>query len=74
MASASNLRGLQDTKVPMLIAAFSYWIVGMGSAYVIAFPLGMGGAGVWGGLVVGLAAAALGLTYRFHNRERLGLV
>ena len=74
VASGSNLRGLQDTKVPMFIAAFSYWIVGMSSAYLIAFPLGMGGAGVWGGLVIGLAAASLGLTQRFNNRERLGLV
>lgn len=74
VASGSNLRGLQDTKIPMYIAAFSYWIVGMCSAYFFAFGLDLGGAGVWGGLVVGLAAAAAGLTYRFSQRERLGLV
>ena len=74
VASGSNLRGLQDTKVPMFIATFSYWIVGMGSAYVLAFPMGFGGAGVWGGLVVGLATAAAALTYRFANRTRFGLV
>ena len=74
VASGSNLRGLQDTKVPMYIATFSYWVVGMGSAYLIAFPLGFGGVGVWGGLVVGLAVAAAGLTYRFAKRERYGLV
>ena len=74
VASGSNLRGLQDTKIPMIIASLSYWIVGMGSAYLLAFPLGFGGAGVWGGLVVGLAVAAAGLTYRFAKRERYGLV
>ena len=74
VASGSNLRGLQDTKIPMIIASLSYWIVGMGSAYLLAFPMGFGGAGVWGGLVVGLAVAAAGLTYRFANRERYGLV
>ena len=74
VASGSNLRGLQDTKVPMYIATFSYWVVGMGSAYVVAFPLGFGGVGVWAGLVVGLAAASFGLTLRFTRREQLGLV
>ncbi|MEP0944004.1 MAG: MATE family efflux transporter [Rhizobiaceae bacterium] len=74
VASGSNLRGLQDTKIPMYIAAFSYWVIGVGSAYVFAFHLGTGGVGVWGGLVVGLAAASLGLTLRFNSRERLGLV
>ena len=74
VASGSNLRGLQDTKIPMIIASLSYWIVGMGSAYILAFPLGLGGAGVWGGLVVGLAVAAVALTYRFANRQRYGLV
>ena len=48
VASGSNLRGLQDTKIPMIIATLSYWIIGMGSAYMLAFPLGFGGAGVWG--------------------------
>ncbi len=74
VASGGNLRGLQDTKVPMIIAALSYWVVGMGSAYVFAFLLGWGGVGVWGGLVVGLAVAGLALTYRFVNRQRYGLV
>ena len=74
VASGSNLRGLQDTKVPMIIATLSYWVVGMGSAYLLAFPLAFGGAGVWGGLVIGLAVAAAALTTRFARRERLGLV
>ncbi|MEP1207277.1 MAG: MATE family efflux transporter [Rhizobiaceae bacterium] len=74
VASGSNLRGLQDTKIPMVIASLSYWIVGMGSAYIFAFWFDLGGAGVWGGLVVGLAVAAVLLTYRFANRQRLGLV
>lgn len=74
VAYAGNLRGLQDTKVPMLIATFSYWIIGMGSAYIIAFTLGYGSAGVWAGLVAGLAVAGIALTYRFMSRERLGLV
>ncbi len=74
VASGSNLRGLQDTKIPMIIATISYWPIGMGLAYLLAFPLGFGGAGVWAGLVAGLAVAGIGLTWRFVRRETLGLV
>lgn len=59
------LRGLQDTQVPMLMATFSYWGIGLPVSYVLAFPLGMGGVGVWGGLVVGLSVAAVLLHLRF---------
>lgn len=68
------LRGFKDTRVPMLIAVFSYWIIGMPTAYLLAFPLGLGGPGIWTGLAVGLAAAALLLTTRFLRRDRLGLM
>ena len=74
VASGSNLRGLKDTKTPMLIATISYWPIGMGMAYWLAFPMGFGGAGVWAGLVAGLAVAGVGLTWRFANREKLGLL
>jgi MATE family multidrug resistance protein len=59
------LRGVQDTKAPMWIAAVSYWLIGIPSSYVLAFPLGLGGAGLWLGLTVGLAVAAALLLARF---------
>lgn len=59
------LRGVQDTKAPMWIAAISYWLIGIPSSYVLAFPLGLGGAGLWLGLTVGLAVAAALLLARF---------
>lgn len=59
------LRGVQDTNGPMWIAAFSYWVVGVPVSYVLAFPLGLGGPGLWLGLVVGLALAAVLLLLRF---------
>lgn len=58
------LRGLQDTRRPMLVAAVSYWIVGVPSAYLLAFPLGLGGIGIWIGLAIGLAMAAVWLMMR----------
>ncbi|TVP73071.1 MAG: MATE family efflux transporter [Rhodobacteraceae bacterium] len=59
------LRGVQDTRGPMLIAAFSYWGIGMPVSYVLGFPLGFGGEGIWAGLVVGLSVAAVMLMWRF---------
>ena len=59
------LRGLQDTRVPMWLAAVSYWVIGIPCSYVLAFPLGYGGVGLWLGLVVGLVAAGGSLMVRF---------
>lgn len=52
------LRGMQDTRVPMIIAAISYWGVGIPAAYGLGFGLGFGAPGVWLGLVAGLTVAA----------------
>jgi MATE family multidrug resistance protein len=62
------LRGVQDTKVPMLIAAISYWAVGLPSSYFLGGYFGFGGVGVWAGLVVGLSLAAIMLNIRFWRR------
>ncbi|WP_050526034.1 MATE family efflux transporter [Pseudorhodobacter aquimaris] len=59
------LRGMQDTKVPMWLAALSYWVIGIPVSYVLAFPLGLGGPGLWLGLTVGLSVAAALLLWRF---------
>ncbi|MEM9343997.1 MAG: MATE family efflux transporter [Pseudomonadota bacterium] len=59
------LRGVQDTRVPMIMAALSYWGLGIPSSYVLAFVLGWGGVGLWLGLVIGLALAAVLLSHRF---------
>lgn len=62
------LRGVQDTRVPMWLAILSYWLVGLPAGYLLAFPLGMGPAGLWLGLLVGLSAAAGLLMARFWRR------
>ncbi len=66
--AAGLLRGLQDTRVPMLLATFSYWAVGIPASYLLAFPAGMGGPGLWLGLVVGLCVAGTTLMVRFWTR------
>ncbi len=62
------LRGVQDTAVPMLIAAVSYWIVGVPLAWALGFALGWGGVGIWLGMGVGLLCAAAFMTARFWRR------
>lgn len=59
------LRGVLDTRIPMLYAALSYWGVGATLAFWLGFAVGLGGAGIWLGLVAGLGAAALLMSLRF---------
>ncbi len=62
------LRGMQDTKVPMIMATVSYWGIGLPAGYVLGFPLGWGGGGLWLGLVIGLTVAAISMMWRFWRR------
>jgi multidrug resistance protein, MATE family len=71
--SAGALRGLNDTRVPMVFGMFCYLGLGFGAAWVLAFRFDFGGVGVWSGLAVGLAAACIALVWRFLARRRLGL-
>jgi multidrug resistance protein, MATE family len=64
------LRGLKDTRVPMLIGVFAYWCVGLSTGCWLGFKLGYGAVGLWWGLAIGLAIAAIVLTWRF-NRLKL---
>ena len=72
--TAGALRGLGDTRGPMLIALFGYWGCGFPIAYILAFKLGWAGEGIWLGLATGLAVTGLILAHRFHSREQLGLI
>jgi len=59
------LRGVQDTRVPMIYAAISYWLLGAPVAYLLGFTAGWGGVGIWVGLAFGLACAAVLMLRRF---------
>ncbi|WP_375402678.1 MATE family efflux transporter [uncultured Sphingomonas sp.] len=72
--AAGVLRGLQDTRVPMLIALVGYWAAGFGVAVLLGFGAGWGGVGIWTGLAVGLAVVSVLLGWRWTARERLGLL
>ncbi len=71
---AGMLRGLQDTRMPMLIALFGYWVPGVGTALWLGLYTPLGGLGVWIGLLVGLIFVAGLLHWRWARRARLGLL
>ncbi len=71
---AGALRGLQDTRVPMLLALTGYWLVGFGTSALLGFATPLAGLGVWLGLAVGLVVVSLLLLHRWQARARLGLL
>lgn len=70
---AGMLRGLHDTKIPMLFAGFGYWVVGLGVALWLGFHRHMGGVGIWIGLASGLAVVAVLMLARWLRRDAIGL-
>jgi MATE family multidrug resistance protein len=70
VSASGALRGLKDTRVPMLITTFAYWGVGMPVGWWLAFKAGLGARGMWMGLIAGLSMAAVLLTTRFWRLAR----
>jgi MATE family multidrug resistance protein len=68
--ASGTLRGLKDTRVPMLAAAFGYWGIGFPTGSVLAFHFGGGTRGLWWGLAAGLATVAVLMTLRFDRLSR----
>lgn len=67
---AGALRGIQDTRVPMLIAVLGYWLAGFMTSVGLGLFTPLRGMGVWIGLAVGLTIAAALLLGRWHWRDR----
>ena len=65
VAAAHALRGLKDTRIPMVLAGFSYWAVGFPTCWVLAFNTNLDGVGIWWGYVVCLFVASIVMTLRF---------
>ncbi|MCY4234397.1 MAG: MATE family efflux transporter [Bacteroidetes bacterium] len=61
------LRGLKDTRIPMILGFIAYWLIGMPTGLSLGFGLNIGPEGFWWGLVVGLFAASIMFFYRFHR-------
>jgi MATE family multidrug resistance protein len=70
---AGMLRGLHDTRWPLVFAFVGYWVIGLGIGTWLAFGSDWKGVGIWIGLASGLAAVAVLILARWSMRERLGL-
>ncbi|WP_177176795.1 MATE family efflux transporter [Faunimonas pinastri] len=68
---AGVLRGYRDAKIPMLLAALGYWVLGLPTGLVLAGPFGLQGLGIWAGLAVGLTAVALMMVLRWKHLTAL---
>jgi multidrug resistance protein, MATE family len=67
---AGSLRGMNDTRIPLLLAAIGYWMIGFPCAYGLAFQGQLGAVGVWIGLSCGTAIYAALLVWRFYLLTR----
>jgi MATE family multidrug resistance protein len=70
---AGMLRGLHDTRWPLIFALFGYWVVGLGIGAWLGFGADWKGVGIWIGLASGLAAVAVLMLARWLLRDRIGL-
>ena len=68
------LRGLGDTRIPMLYAGLGYWVIGLPLSVALGFGTPLAGSGIWIGLAVALALVAALMLGRWAARERLGLM
>ncbi len=73
VVSVGLLRGLGDTRVPMIASLLGFWFLGMPVSLWLAFGLGLGAVGLWWGLVVGLGTVSLFLVLRIKHREERDL-
>jgi MATE family, multidrug efflux pump len=70
VTSIGILRGLGDTRAPMIIGLLGYWVIGLPVSLWLGFELGEGPVGLWWGLVLGLVVVAIFLVIRVRLRLR----
>lgn len=71
---SSILRGLGDTRLPMIFAGIGYWGVGLPLSAALGFLTPLAGRGIWIGLAIGLTVVSVMMLWRWWARERLGLL
>lgn len=67
------LRGVGDMKFMMAVAIVSCWTCGVGLAYVLSLPLGMGLVGCWIGMVLDEWIRAVASYFRWRKGNWIGL-
>jgi multidrug resistance protein, MATE family len=70
--AAGALRGLNDTRVPLIFAAICFWAIGFAACYALGFTLGWGAYGIWVGLSLSVMLYAALLVWRFNVLTKRG--
>lgn len=65
--ATGGLRGLRDTRVPLVFAGISYWLIGFSLSYLLGLKVGLGAIGIWIGLSLGKTVYAALLVVRFQT-------
>ena len=63
------LRGMRDVKIPTLLVAIAYWVIGIPLGYYLAFVTKMGASGIWIGFIAGLTMSSILLNSRFLKQS-----
>lgn len=71
---AGLLRGIKDVKLPTILIAVAYWIIGIPSGYLLAFHFKLNAVGIWLGFIIGLTFSAVFLCARFLRMAKLGVI
>ena len=70
IAAAAALRAYKDTRVPMVINLFSFWVLGFPLAYLATVTYQLPANHIWAAFIAGLGTAAVLLTWRFERLSR----
>ena len=70
VVTTGALRGLGDTRTPMLAHFAGYWVIGLPISYVLGFRFGWGARGIWTGLSTALVLIGAGLMLVWRARVR----
>lgn len=71
VVTTGALRGIGDTRTPMMVALIGFWLLGLPTAYALCFPYGLGVSGLWLGMLVGLiSVGALLLIVWFRTSKQ----
>ena len=73
-ALVNMLRGVHDSRWPMMMALLGYWAIGAPIGLALGFLTPLKGLGLWIGLACGLAAVSLQLLWRWRRKEKRGFI
>ena len=69
VVATGALRGLGDTRTPMILNLIGHWVIGLPVAYWLCFNRGWGVVGLWLGLSVGLTIVGLTLVFVWRRQS-----